>query len=156
MKITTKLFGQIGRRYAGWSPICGLFFRCRTEGADLNVSSGEVACDLRPPPLSLDLTLSRSPRSTLVPLAAAVKPTAVRAIVREGGMEGRRRTSKAEYRLLLPRRTPHPINKRNSGRSRLLARQYESYGASRYDVRIRGGRGSWKNGRSGGGCVVLV
>ena len=29
-------------------------------------------------------------------------------------------------------------------------------GASRYDVRIGGGRGSWKSGRSKGGCVNFI
>ena len=31
-----------------------------------------------------------------------------------------------------------------------------SEGASRYDVRIGWGRGSWKSGRSKGGCVNFV
>ena len=31
-----------------------------------------------------------------------------------------------------------------------------SKGASRYDVCIRGGRGSWKSGRGKGGCVNFI
>ena len=38
----------------------------------------------------------------------------------------------------------------------LSAVLHSARGASIYDVRIRGGRGSWKSGSSEGGCVNFM